>query len=128
MNEQKITIFMGVPTMYMALLDAATRNPERPPLRYGCSGGSAIPVAVIDRFREVFGAEIYEGYGLTETSPVATFNHIGVTPAGRHGRTADLGRGRRGRRPARSRTASSCCRTASSARSSSAGTCCSRDT
>jgi long-chain acyl-CoA synthetase len=80
MNEQKITIFMGVPTMYMALLDAATRNQERPPLRYGCSGGSAIPVAVIDRFREVYGAEIYEGYGLTETSPVATFNHIGVTP------------------------------------------------
>ncbi len=80
MNEQQATIFMGVPTMYMALLDAATRNPERPPLRYGCSGGAAIPVAVIDRFREVFGSEIHEGYGLTETSPVATFNHVGVTP------------------------------------------------
>jgi long-chain acyl-CoA synthetase len=80
MNEQQITIFMGVPTMYMALLDAATRNPERPPLRYGCSGGAAIPVAVIDRFREVYGAEIHEGYGLTETSPVATFNHVGMTP------------------------------------------------
>ncbi len=80
MIEQQATIFMGVPTMYMALLDAAARNPERPPLRYGCSGGAAIPVAVIDRFREVFGAEIHEGYGLTETSPVATFNHVGVTP------------------------------------------------
>lgn len=80
MNEQRITIFMGVPTMYMALLDAATRSDERPPLRYGCSGGAAIPVAVIDRFRDVFGAEIHEGYGLTETSPVATFNHVGVAP------------------------------------------------
>lgn len=35
---------------------------------------------MIERFREVFGVEIYEGYGLTETSPVATFNHVGVPP------------------------------------------------
>lgn len=80
MVEQQCTIFMGVPTMYIALLDAASRNPERPPLRYGASGGAAIPVAVIDKFAEVFGAAIYEGYGLTETSPVATFNHIGREP------------------------------------------------
>ncbi|MEF2976612.1 long-chain-fatty-acid--CoA ligase [Subtercola sp. YIM 133946] len=80
MNEQRCTIFMGVPTMYFALLDAATRTPDRPPLRYGISGGAAIPVAVIDRFREVFGTEIHEGYGLTETSPVATFNMVGVPP------------------------------------------------
>lgn len=80
MNDQKCTVFMGVPTMYFALLDAASRNPERPPLRYGCSGGAAIPVAVIERFTEVFDADIYEGYGLTETSPVATFNHVGTTP------------------------------------------------
>ncbi len=80
MNEQQISIFIGVPTMYMALLAAADQNAERPPLRYGCSGGSAIPVAVIEKFRQVFNAEIHEGYGLTETSPVATFNHVGVPP------------------------------------------------
>ncbi|GAA0997440.1 long-chain-fatty-acid--CoA ligase [Subtercola frigoramans] len=80
MNEQKCTIFMGVPTMYIALLDAASRSTDRPPLRYGISGGAAIPVAVIDRFREQFGTEIHEGYGLTETSPVATFNMVGVPP------------------------------------------------
>jgi long-chain acyl-CoA synthetase len=80
MNDQRCTVFMGVPTMYFALLDAATRNPDRPPLRYGASGGAAIPVAAIERFKEVFGADIYEGYGLTETSPVATFNHVGRTP------------------------------------------------
>ncbi|MWV50827.1 AMP-binding protein [Rathayibacter sp. VKM Ac-2803] len=74
------TVFEGVPTMYVALLDAATRREDRPPLRYGVSGGAALPLAVIDRFREVFGVEIYEGYGLTETSPVATFNHLGVPP------------------------------------------------
>ncbi|MEA9985585.1 MULTISPECIES: long-chain-fatty-acid--CoA ligase [Subtercola] len=80
MNEQRCTIFMGVPTMYIALLDAASRTPERPPLRYGISGGAAIPVAVITKFRESFGTEIHEGYGLTETSPVATFNMVGVPP------------------------------------------------
>ncbi|WP_165064920.1 long-chain-fatty-acid--CoA ligase [Marisediminicola senii] len=77
MVDQRCTIFMGVPTMYIALLDAATRNPERPALRYAISGGAAIPVAVIERFRDEFDAEIHEGYGLTETSPVATFNHVG---------------------------------------------------
>ncbi|MDF2442355.1 MAG: long-chain acyl-CoA synthetase, partial [Subtercola sp.] len=80
MNEQQCTIFMGVPTMYIALLDAATRTDARPPLRYGISGGAAIPVAVINRFKELFGTEIHEGYGLTETSPVATFNMVGVPP------------------------------------------------
>ena len=38
------------------------------------SGGASLPVAVIDAFKRVFGADIYEGYGLSETSPVATFN------------------------------------------------------
>lgn len=80
MAEQGCDIFMGVPTMYMALLDAATRSEARPALKYAISGGAALPVAIIDRFREVYGAEIHEGYGLTETSPVATFNHVGRTP------------------------------------------------
>jgi len=80
MVDQGCDIFMGVPTMYMALLDAATRTGDRPTLKYAISGGAALPVAIIDRFREVFGAEIHEGYGLTETSPVATFNHVGRPP------------------------------------------------
>jgi len=80
MVEQQCTVFMGVPTMYIALLDAASRNVERPPVRYAVSGGAAIPVALIDKFRATFGAEIFEGYGLTETSPVATFNHVGKEP------------------------------------------------
>jgi long-chain acyl-CoA synthetase len=78
--DSRCTIMMGVPTMYVALLEAARSTTERPPLRYAISGGSAIPLAVIDRFRSEFGIEIYEGYGLTETSPVATFNHVGRQP------------------------------------------------
>jgi len=80
LEKHGITIFFGVPTMYIALLEAAKNNPARPELRYGISGGASLPVAVLDKFREVFGSEIHEGYGLTETSPVASFNHVGKTP------------------------------------------------
>jgi long-chain acyl-CoA synthetase len=77
LNKHECTIMTGVPTMYIALLEAAKANQQRPPLKYGLSGGSALPVAVIDRFKEVYGVNIHEGYGLTETSPVATFNVVG---------------------------------------------------
>lgn len=77
MNQHSCTVMTGVPTMYIALLEAAKANPDRPPLRYGMSGGAAIPVAVIERMKEVYGIDVHEGYGLTETSPVASFNHRG---------------------------------------------------
>ena len=77
LNHHACTIMTGVPTMYIALLEAAKSNPERPPLRYGLSGGSAIPVAVIQRMKDVYNIDVHEGYGLTETSPVASFNHRG---------------------------------------------------
>jgi len=80
MVEHGCTVVMGVPTMYMAFLEAAAKDERRPPLQYGVSGGAAIPLAVIERFEQVFGAPIHEGYGLTETSPVATFNPVGRTP------------------------------------------------
>jgi long-chain acyl-CoA synthetase len=43
-------------------------------LRSAVSGGASLPVAVIDRVQEVFGIDVWEGYGLSETSPVLTFN------------------------------------------------------
>ena len=72
--KEKITVFVGVPTMFIALLEAAKSNPARPPLRIAVSGGSALPVTIIEKVKDVFGIDIYEGYGLSETSPVATFN------------------------------------------------------
>jgi long-chain acyl-CoA synthetase len=71
-----VTIFEGVPTMYHAML----HHPERERydvsgLRMCVSGGSALPVEVMRGFEEAFGCVILEGYGLSETSPVASFNH-----------------------------------------------------
>ncbi|BEP12437.1 long-chain fatty acid--CoA ligase [Acidothermaceae bacterium B102] len=74
MMEHGVTVFEGVPTMYIALLEAARTDERRPPLRSAISGGASLPATVIEKFLEVFGVDIYEGYGLSETAPVATFN------------------------------------------------------
>ncbi len=73
-----VTVFEGVPTMYSALL----HHPERErfdvsALRLCVSGGAALPVEVLRAFEDAFGCVILEGYGLSETSPVASFNHPG---------------------------------------------------
>jgi len=85
--KNKCTVFAGVPTMFIALLDAATRTDARPAMRFCISGGAAIPLAVLEKFQEVFHAPVHEGYGLTETSPSVTFNHTRDVPvAGTVGR------------------------------------------
>jgi long-chain acyl-CoA synthetase len=71
-----VTVFEGVPTMFSAMLhqpDAADRDMSS--LRLCVSGGSAMPVEVMRSFEETFGCIVLEGYGLSETSPVASFNH-----------------------------------------------------
>jgi long-chain acyl-CoA synthetase len=68
------TIFLGVPTMYIALLEAAKNDPRRPKLTSALSGGASLPLTVLDAFQQTYDCPVYEGYGLTETSPVATFN------------------------------------------------------
>jgi long-chain acyl-CoA synthetase len=78
--EERCTIFMGVPTMYIGLLEAAKSSDLRPKLKTALSGGAALPLAVLEKFTEVFGTKVLEGYGLTETSPVATFNQRGFEP------------------------------------------------
>jgi long-chain acyl-CoA synthetase len=77
MVEHGVDIFMGVPTMYVALLQAAESTADRPTLRYAVSGGAPLPLAVLEAFEATFAAKVHEGYGLTETSPVASFNPVG---------------------------------------------------
>ncbi|MCU1594312.1 MAG: AMP-dependent synthetase, partial [Frankiales bacterium] len=78
--KEECTIFMGVPTMYVGLIEASKKSDLRPTLKTALSGGAALPLPVLERFEEVFGSKILEGYGLTETSPVATFNQKGFEP------------------------------------------------
>jgi len=74
MRRERATLFFGVPTMFVVLLDAAARAGELPVLRDCVSGGAPLPVSVLERFEEVFATTIYEGYGLSETSPTASVN------------------------------------------------------
>ena len=74
----RVTVFEGVPTMYVALLHAPDRaDYDTSSLRMCISGGAALPVEVLRGFEEAFGIPVLEGYGLSETSPVASFNHPG---------------------------------------------------
>ncbi len=72
----RATVFAGVPTMYGALLAQPDRESyDVSALRVCVSGGSAMPVEVLRGFEQAFGCKVLEGYGLSETSPVASFNH-----------------------------------------------------
>jgi long-chain acyl-CoA synthetase len=75
-QRDAVNIFMGVPTMYGALLHEPDRASfDTSTLKLCVSGGSALPVELLRGFEEAFGCKILEGYGLSETSPVASFNH-----------------------------------------------------
>ncbi len=74
--RDRVTYFAGVPTMYFYLLNFPDAgNYDLSSLRICCSGGSAMPVEVMHTFNQKYNVTILEGYGLSETSPVASFNH-----------------------------------------------------
>jgi long-chain acyl-CoA synthetase len=78
MESHQVNFFGGVPTMYLALLnypDADQYNLNG--LTWCVSGGAPMPVEVMKTFDEKYHVNILEGYGLSETSPVASFNPIG---------------------------------------------------
>ncbi|HZM75707.1 MAG TPA: long-chain fatty acid--CoA ligase [Candidatus Limnocylindrales bacterium] len=75
LERDGVTVFEGVPTMYVALLGTKEKNNNPTRLRLCVSGGAALPVEVLRGFEKEFGCVILEGYGLSETSPVASFNH-----------------------------------------------------
>jgi len=82
MQKHKISVFAGVPTMYWGLLntdtnafdmDTITKN-----LKICVSGGASLPVTLLEDFEAKFHVPILEGYGMSEGSPVVTFNHLEV--------------------------------------------------
>ena len=74
-ERDKINLFQGVPTMYSALLHYQGHEKfDTATLQLCVSGGSAMPVELMRGFEDAFGCKILEGYGLSESSPVASFN------------------------------------------------------
>jgi len=74
-QRDQVTIFLGVPTMYFALLHHPRAGDyDISSLRLCVSGGASMPGEVMKAFEQKFGATILEGYGLSETSPSASFN------------------------------------------------------
>ena len=80
LQDEDITFFAGVPTMYWGLLGALEGDVDvdriAGNLRIAGAGGASLPVEIINEFKARFHVDIYEGYGLSETSPVATFNQV----------------------------------------------------
>ena len=75
-GRDKVTVFQGVPTMFAAMLHLPGADKyDVTTLRQCASGGAAMPLEVMRGFEEAFNCIILEGYGLSETSPVASFNH-----------------------------------------------------
>jgi long-chain acyl-CoA synthetase len=99
--RDRVTMFCGVPTTFIVLHDAA--SPEQmKSIRYFFSAAASLPVEVETKWQRKFGALIYQGYGLTETSPFAAYNHtdrhkpgsIGTPIDGVEMRIADVADGR----------------------------------
>lgn len=80
-ETESVSCWIGVPTMYWALLCHAREqkldvSAAAASLRCCVSGGAPMPVAVLEDFEKTFGVRVLEGYGLSETSPVACFNQV----------------------------------------------------
>ncbi|MEU6549214.1 long-chain fatty acid--CoA ligase [Streptomyces sp. NPDC046915] len=72
--RDRATVFEGVPTMYAALLQHPGEA-DVSTLRTCVSGGASLPVEVLHGFERRFGCMVLEGFGMSETSPVVSFNH-----------------------------------------------------
>jgi long-chain acyl-CoA synthetase len=86
MTRTGTTILLGVPTMCIALCQAARGVSRLPPVRIAHVGGAAVPEGVARDFEQTFGGDVVEGYGLTELSGIAT-----TFPAGRRRKPGSVG-------------------------------------
>ncbi|MEO7386086.1 MAG: long-chain fatty acid--CoA ligase [Gammaproteobacteria bacterium] len=98
-NSEQVTLALGVPTVWLALLQhLATTGTSLPSLKRTVVGGAACPATVIDEFRERHGVETHHAWGMTETSPLGTFNspkpgHELLSPDAQRALKAKQGRG-----------------------------------
>jgi long-chain acyl-CoA synthetase len=73
LTAKRITIFCGVPTMFVGLLQADLASLDLSALRLCNSGGAPLPLEIQQRFQTVSGASLNEGWGMTETSAIGSF-------------------------------------------------------
>ncbi|MCW3109581.1 MAG: lcfB, partial [Segetibacter sp.] len=82
MQKHKVTIFAGVPTMYWSMLNYTNAKFDYESiartLKLCVSGGASLPVKVLEDFETRFDVPIIEGYGMSEGSPVVTFNQLTI--------------------------------------------------
>jgi acyl-CoA synthetase (AMP-forming)/AMP-acid ligase II len=98
MENEKVTVSAGVPTVWLQLLQHAEQhNLKFSTLGRVLSGGSAVPLTMIAKFDERFGIEVRQGWGMTETTAVATLScatdaELQWEPARRHAAAANCGK------------------------------------
>jgi long-chain acyl-CoA synthetase len=82
MQKHSVTIFAGVPTMYWGLLNYTANKFDydsiAKKLKICLSGGASLPVKVLEDFEQRFQVPIIEGYGMSEGSPIVTFNQLNI--------------------------------------------------
>jgi acyl-CoA synthetase (AMP-forming)/AMP-acid ligase II len=77
MDSEDVTMALGVPTVWLALLQYTEKAGKRlDKLERSLVGGAAVPRAMIEAFRDKHGVELRQGWGMTETSPIGTVNTI----------------------------------------------------
>lgn len=77
LNDQKVTLAMGVPTIWMGLLEALSRTGSKlDHLVRTVVGGSALPPSMLREFRDKYDVELIHAWGMTETSPLGTVNQL----------------------------------------------------
>ncbi|MEA5502852.1 long-chain fatty acid--CoA ligase [Halotia wernerae UHCC 0503] len=71
----QVTMFFGVPTVFIKLLNTNIPNQHFESVRYYFSAAAPLPIEIAQSWQDKYGKVIHEGYGLTETSPCACYNH-----------------------------------------------------
>jgi len=98
MENEKVTVSAGVPTVWLQLLQYVEQHGLKfSSLRRVISGGSAVPLALIAKFDELYGIEVRQGWGMTETTAAATMScatseQSEWAPARRHAAAANCGK------------------------------------
>jgi len=75
-GRERVTMFFGVPTIFIGLLSMDLSKYDLSSIRYEMSAAATMPEEISRRWTERFGRRVYEGYGLTECSPFACYNDL----------------------------------------------------